>query len=155
MNVWPLSQAGWVVRSRAGEEASDVSPYDIRPLSQCLVRACCSLGPGFPLPGSFARKAKRYLTHGQLCLGDCGFRNGSWLISLSLEERGETTEGILCFSLRFPTPAAVDTSSALAGPEVVPHTLTCLSFPHRHLHNNHIQHVGTHSFEGLHNLETL
>ncbi|XP_023986344.1 leucine-rich repeat-containing G-protein coupled receptor 6 [Physeter macrocephalus] len=24
-----------------------------------------------------------------------------------------------------------------------------------HLHNNHVQHLGTHSFEGLHNLETL
>lgn len=30
-----------------------------------------------------------------------------------------------------------------------------LSFPCRHLHNNRIQHLGTHSFEGLHNLETL
>ena len=27
--------------------------------------------------------------------------------------------------------------------------------PHRHLHNNRIQHLGAHSFEGLQNLETL
>ncbi|TKC42303.1 hypothetical protein EI555_015403, partial [Monodon monoceros] len=32
---------------------------------------------------------------------------------------------------------------------------TEMSFSGRHLHNNHIQHLGTHSFEGLHNLETL
>lgn len=59
MNVWPLSQAGWVLRSRARKEASDVSPYDIRPLSPCLVRAGCSRGLAFPLPDSFTRKVKK------------------------------------------------------------------------------------------------
>lgn len=56
---------------------------------------------------------------------------------------------LLCHCICFPTPTRLPTS-AVIGP--CP-DLSLL--PHRHLHNNRIQHLGAHSFEGLHSLETL
>jgi hypothetical protein len=103
-----------------------VSPYDIRSLSQCLVRTRWSLGWAFLFPERITRKAIRYPACGRSCLGNRGFRNGSWLICLSLEKRGWTT-GVYLLVLH-PYSAAVYT--VCPGSEVVPHTLMCLSPSH-------------------------
>lgn len=75
-------------------------------------------------------------------------RGRSRPIILSLETALDHWGHSACFLLHLPTYAP--TLAQGCGTCV-----TCPSFPHRHLHNNHIQHLGTHSFEGLRNLETL
>lgn len=74
-------------------------------------------------------------------------------IAVSLETEGPSAGAIRrCFCLHRPAPAA---ARPLPRPGPWAPSLTCPFSPHRHLHNNRIQRLGTHSLEGLDSLETL
>lgn len=76
------------------------------------------------------------------------FRGRSWPIILSLE----TALDHWGHCLLLPPPSYLRPCPPTPGCGTC---VMCPSFPCRHLHNNRIQHLGTHSFEGLRNLETL